>query len=92
MAQDWAGFSEEELRRLKQNKGTVSLPADAESRVCEGQEAWRVGEGAWGLELQVGGQGWWGSPGGCLSLRGQRSGPAGFLSKDPFFQRLNIFL
>lgn len=33
MAQDWAGFSEEELRRLKQNKGKVYLRAGVESRV-----------------------------------------------------------
>lgn len=31
MAQDWAGFSEEELRRLKQNKGNVSMLAVVES-------------------------------------------------------------
>lgn len=33
MAQDWAGFSEEELRRLKQNKGKKYLRAGVESRV-----------------------------------------------------------
>lgn len=33
MAQDWAGFSEEELRRLKQNKGKEYLCVGVESRV-----------------------------------------------------------
>lgn len=56
MAQDWAGFSEEELRRLKQNKGSVDVPAGAESCVRLGLEASRVDEGAWGLEVQVGGR------------------------------------
>lgn len=56
MAQDWAGFSEEELRRLKQNKGSVDVRAGAESCVRQGLEASRVGEGAWGLEVQVGGR------------------------------------
>lgn len=63
MAQDWAGFSEEELRRLKQNKGSVDVRAGAEPCTRQGLEASRVGEGAWGLEQQVGGQGRWGAPG-----------------------------
>lgn len=33
MAQGWAGFSEEELRRLKQNKGKVYIRVGVESRV-----------------------------------------------------------
>lgn len=87
MAQDWAGFSEEELRRLKQNKGSVDVRAGAESCVRQGLEAsrWVRGRGAWRCKW-AGGQGRWGAPGmlGLSRWMSSRPGPerrtGGFLS------------
>lgn len=87
MAQDWAGFSEEELRRLKQNKGSVDVRAGAESCVSQGLEAsrWVRGRGAWRCKW-AGGQGRWGAPGmlGLSRWMSSRPGPerrtGGFLS------------
>lgn len=72
MAQGWAGFSEEELRRLKQNKGNVC---------ARGRGAWSLGRtgglaggrGGVGPGAKVGDSDR-GSPGGCVSSRGQRGG------------------
>lgn len=46
MAQDWAGFSEEELRRLKQNKGSVDVQSLAPVKDWR-PRGWVRGRGAW---------------------------------------------
>lgn len=49
MAQDWAGFSEEELRRLKQNKGKGYARAGVESESVKDRRPCGRARGCGGL-------------------------------------------